>query len=198
MVTIAITGSIACGKSLVGQYLGESGYPVCDADAVAHELMRKGGAVYETVVNRFSRGVLNDRGEIDRGRLGQVVFADEAARESLNRIVHPAVDRAIRDWLAVQSGSMAFAVVPLLFESAMERGWDAVVCVTAPASVQEERLRSRNGLSVEEARARIAAQWPSDRKAERSDFVLVNGGSMELLKEQTEKMLERIIGEYHA
>jgi dephospho-CoA kinase len=198
MVKIAITGGIACGKSLVSQYLVESGHPVCDADTIAHDLMRKGGTVYDAVVEKFSRGVLDDGGEIDRRRLGRIVFDDDTARESLNRIVHPAVERAVRSWLAEQRGGMAFAIIPLLFESAMERGWDAIVCVAAPETVQEARLSLRDGMSAEDARARIRAQWTSEKKSEQSDFVLVNSGSEDLLREQTVKMLERIIGEYHA
>jgi dephospho-CoA kinase len=199
MLQIAITGGIACGKSVVGGLFEASGVPVCEADALAHALMRPGEPAYAEVVESFGEGILAPNREIDRRRLGALVFEDPAALCRLNSIVHPLVGRKIREWMDRQppERKAAAAVVPLLFEAGLARGWSAVVCVVAAETVQRQRLAQR-GLSPEQARQRIRAQWPVERKAERADYVLVNDGSMDLLKEQTTRVLNSILRGDHA
>jgi dephospho-CoA kinase len=147
--------------------------------------MAAGRPVFHDVVREFGEGILGPDGEIDRKRLGGLVFADVGRRARLNELVHPAVRAALLDWLGELSGAlMAAAIIPLLYESGMTEDWDKVVCVTASASLQHERLRER-GLSNDEAAARMAAQLPTSGKEEMADYVIVNNGSRELLREQT-------------
>jgi dephospho-CoA kinase len=119
------------------------------------------------------------------------VFADEAERDRLNALVHPAVKQAWREWLAAREGDSesAAVIVPLLYEAGAAEGWDAVVCVYASPDVQMARLRAR-GLTEAESRQRVAAQMPVAAKAELADYVVVNNGTRRLLEEQVERVLK--------
>jgi dephospho-CoA kinase len=194
MVRIAVTGGIACGKSQVGRILESVGVAVCETDAVAHTLMRRGEPAYGEIVAAFGAGVLATGGEIDRARLGALVFASDAERGRLNAILHPRVAAAWRAWLrGLPADRRAAAViVPLLYEVGADGGWDATICVYSSPAVQRQRLRER-GLTGEEGRRRMAAQMAVEEKAERAEFVIVNSGTEETLREQTLRILDRIL-----
>ena len=174
-----MTGGIACGKSTVADFWRQWGAEVLDADHVAHALIAPGGECAEAVAREFGARVRAATGGIDRTALGAVVFADPAARERLNRLLHPAVIRRMRAWAdgIRREGRIGVAVVPLLFEAGMEKEWDAVVCVAADEKTMLERLAAR-GLSPAEAKARIASQWPVREKRTRADRVIENNGSL--------------------
>lgn len=175
----ALTGGIACGKSAVAERWRAWGAETLDADEVAHALIAPGGACVEAVVREFGPAVRAADGGVDRGRLGQIVFADARARQRLNGLLHPAVILRMRDWAAGirRDGKLGVAVVPLLYEVGWAGEWDAVVCVAAEEKTMLERLAVR-GLAPEEARARIASQWPVREKAARADRVIENDGSL--------------------
>ncbi|MCX7591838.1 MAG: dephospho-CoA kinase [Kiritimatiellae bacterium] len=205
MLRIAVTGGIACGKSLVASFMREEGIYTCDADDLAHELMEPGQPLHGAVIRAFGLDVLGADGRIDRRRLGQIVFDNPEQLGRLNTLTHPVIRAAweerIRNWEAEpllgypERGKVkcAAVVIPLLFEAGLDRGWDAVVCVTDREKNQIERLLAR-GLSEQEAGQRLAAQWPAWKKAERADYVIVNAGSVELLREQTRRVLKHILG----
>ena len=161
------------------------GAEVLDADHVAHALIAPGGECAEAVAREFGARVRAATGGIDRTALGAVVFADPAARERLNRLLHPAVIRRMRAWAdgIRRAGQRGVAVVPLLFEAGMEKEWDAVVCVAADERTMQERLIGR-GLTPAEAQARIASQWPVREKAARADRTIENDGSLAELEEK--------------
>lgn len=198
MVRVALTGGIACGKSLVGSMFAERGIPVCDADHVAHGLMEPGLPVYERVVDVFGREIVGPGGEIDRRRLGRVVFGDPARLAELNALVHPAVVRAYRTWLEGLESSVRLAVViiPLLYEAGLDMEWDSVVCVISPERLQVERLM-RKGYSEQESRRRVSAQWPTAAKAARADYVIYNAGPICLVRAQAAMVLERMMERQH-
>jgi dephospho-CoA kinase len=195
MLKIAITGGIACGKSRVGSFLAEQHVAVCDADDLAHEVTRAGRPVYYAVISKFGDEIVGEGGEIDRQRLGNIVFSDPRKLSVLNSIVHPAVKSAWRKWLSERGpGTDAAAIiVPLLFETNEAQGWDAVVCVSASESVQVRRLAGR-GISEADARKRFSAQMALSKKMECSDYVIHNDGSEGLLREQTRRVVEYIGG----
>lgn len=170
---IGLTGGIACGKSEVSRRLIESGIPVLDTDRVAHEVMRSGTEEFRRILERFGSEMKNDQGEIDRKRLGEAVFSDEAALEDLNRIVHPEVIRRLRIWLGDQKGPLAVVVIPLLMECGLENEFDGVLCVWSPEEQMQARLMNR-GFDAREAESRIRAQWPVDEKAKRATWTLIN------------------------
>jgi len=190
---LGITGGIACGKTETGRILSSEGFKVLDSDFLAHELMRKGRAVYRKVIEYFGDGILAADGEIDRKKLGQKVFSDPQAREALNRLVHPAVIESATNWIREcrESGEDAAVLVPLLFEAGWTAAWDAVVCVTAPEEQVIQRLEKR-GLPKAEAMRRIGAQMPQQEKAARADFTVENGGTPDALRDRIIGLVEKI------
>lgn len=197
MVKIAVTGGIACGKSLVGRCLRDAGFAVWEADDVAHALMEPGQAVHDALVAEFGKGILSTGGTIDRDRLGGIVFRDPAARARVNAIVHPAAKDELARWMRDTAGSEAAprgmaAVVPLLYEAGWAGGWDAVICVFSRRQTQVERLVA-NGKREEDACRRIAAQEPVAGKAARADYVIVNEGTQDSVREQTARILRRMV-----
>ena len=196
MVTIAITGGIACGKSLVGRYMKELGLPVCEADELGHAVLAGDGESYAAVVGEFGPTIVGADGGIDRARLGALVFSVPEKLERLNALTHPAIMRRLRAWIVNQPAGTGYvaAVIPLLHEIQDEGHWDVVVCVTSPQSDQMRRLEER-GLAENEAEARIRSQFDQSRKMESSDYVIHNCGSQDLLREQTVRVVRSIRGE---
>lgn len=195
MKCVAITGGIACGKSLVGRCLRKQGVPVVDADDLVHLALRKGRPLYGRVVDVFGKKVVGDDGEIDRKRLGRIVFSDRKRLNTLNRIIHPEVRLAWRKWIAEQrraSCRMAAVIVPLLFETGMDTGWDATVCVISSRERQAIRAR-RRGWARGELSRREAAQMSVAEKAVLADYVIVNNGTKASVREQVVEMTDSML-----
>lgn len=194
MARVAVTGGVACGKSVVGARLASAhGMRVLDTDDLAHELMEPGQPAYGDVVREFGAAILEQGGRVDRRLLGQQVFADPVRLAALNRIVHPRVLEGMGAWLEGQpADAVAVAIVPLLYEIGAGAGWDAVICVAASQATQMARLRER-GLSGEEAGRRIAAQMPVAAKMECADYVVYNEGTVELLEQQVDRIVQHIV-----
>ncbi len=198
MISIAVTGGIACGKSLAASFMREAGVPVCEADTVAHSLMTPGTPVFRQVLDAFGTTILGIDGSIDRRVLGDLVFNHAARRARLNAIVHPAVRSAMAAWLAQERAAgveMAAAVIPLLYEADMASGWEAVLCIACAPDVQMERLRSR-GLDEAACRLRLQAQMPVEEKTRRADFTIWNDGSPEELSAAVRRTLKVIEERY--
>ncbi len=181
MDLIGLTGGIASGKSTVARMLRRAGVPVIDADQLARDAVAPGSEGLAEVVARFGAEILDERGQLDRKKLGQRVFADDEARRALNAIVHPrvallAAERARA--LAAEGHARAVYEVPLLFENNLDKAMQASVLVAVPDEVQLERLMARDQSSEASARARIAAQMPQDEKRRRATYVVDNGGAL--------------------
>jgi len=199
MLTIALTGGIACGKSATGAIFEALGWGVCESDRLAHDAMRPGAPAFTEVVAAFGRAILGPDGAIDRAKLGAVVFADAAARERLNAIVHPRVRAAWIEWLDAQrhaGAQAALVIVPLLYEAGLAAGWDAVVCVTASEALQRHRMRAR-GLNEQQTEQRLRAQWPVAVKAQRADYVIVNDGTEAELGRRVAEVARQILESKH-
>lgn len=190
---IGITGGIACGKSEVGRILERAGVAVLDTDRVAHEAMAPGQEAYRRVVDYFGPAVVAEDGTIDRGRLGDRVFADPGARQALNERVHPEVRRRWRDWVARMRAEnrVAAVIIPLLYEVGADTGWDAVICVASEDRVARERLMKR-GLSEEQIRQRWASQMSIGEKMRKADYVIENNGTIRELETRTLEVLQQI------
>ncbi len=194
MICIAVTGGIACGKSLAASFMRKDGIAVCEADTVAHSMMEPGSDVYRRMIEAFGPSILAGDGAIDRNVLGQRVFNCAEELALLNSIVHPAVRQKIAQWLAAQAAAgekMAAVVIPLLYEAGMVEGWDAVLCISTSPELQMARLRSR-GLSAEDCRIRLQAQMPVEEKEKRADFVIRNNESPEMLSVSVRRILKQI------
>ena len=181
MKQIGITGPTGSGKTTALNALQKLGVYILDADAVYHELLAHDWDMKQALQDRFGDGILNDNGEIDRKKLGAIVFADPASLLDLNAITHKYVseENDRRKKQAEADGYRAVAVDAIaLIESGMAKACDKVVSVVAPAEVRVKRIMARDGISEEYARSRIHAQKPDSFYMENSDHVLLNDGSL--------------------
>ena len=194
MTRLGLTGGIATGKSYVARRLREAGVPVVDADVLARDAVARGSPGLEAVTKRFGPGVLSDSGELDRRRLGDIVFADANARRDLEAIIHPVVRRRMAEFfeqLPPQT-SVAVADVPLLFETGREDQYDKVVVVACAPATQIERIIARDKLSREDAERRLAAQMPIEEKILRADYVIKTDGTHDETDAQIQRMLDSL------
>lgn len=172
---IGLTGGIASGKSTVAAMLADLGAVIIDADRLAREVVEPGTAGLERIRQRFGDTVIGGDGRLDRLALGRIVFADAAARADLEAIVHPAVRRrAAALEAAAGADAVVVQMVPLLVETGQQDAFDAVIVVDVPAEVQRARLIERDGLSVADADARIAAQAARADRLAAADVVIHN------------------------
>lgn len=192
MKWIGLTGGIASGKSTVARILREMGHSVVDADALSRLVVMKDGPAYREVLSLFGPDFVDGKGDLDRKKLGQIVFADKKKRVQLEQIVHPKVKYLAlleKSRLEAEGKSIAFYDVPLLYEKNLEAEFDAVLLIYAPESLQIERMMNRNGYSQSEARERMQAQIPIEQKLLRSPHVVMNTGKIEDLKMEIKKIL---------
>jgi len=192
---IGITGNIATGKSTIDAMLAAKGAQVLDADAVTRDLQRKGDPVWQRIMDRFGRDVLAPDDELDRAKLGQLVFSDPAALRDLELIVHPAVRDAEKRWLAAAPPASLLAVDAIkLFESGMADSCNSVWVVTAQPEQQLERLKAQRAMADDLAWQRIMGQPPQEEKARRADIVIRNDGSLEETQRQVDAAWEKTAG----
>ncbi|ULM95850.1 dephospho-CoA kinase [Peribacillus frigoritolerans] len=189
---IGITGGIASGKSTVSLYLQELGFTIVDADLASRAVVEPGEVAYHQVVKAFGEDILLTDGNIDRVKLGSIIFNDQEKRLLLNGIVHPAV----RNWMrlkteaALSSGEeTVFMDIPLLFESKLTFMVDKTLLIYVDEQVQLKRLMNRNGLSEAEALARINSQMPLADKKALADAVIDNNGDINETKRQVKAIL---------
>ena len=176
---IGLTGNIATGKSTVGRMLRHLGACSLDADRLAHWIMRAGTEINALVVQQFGFYVRRPDGEIDRERLGRIVFGDPKALAILEQLVHPAVVAETLRRIA-QTDRPVFCVEAIkLLKARMDRHCNAIWVVTSTRERQIERLMSERGLSAQAAGQRIDAQPPADLKVERAAVVIDNDGPLE-------------------
>lgn len=196
MIVIGLTGGIASGKSTVSNLLRQRGAVIIDADVIARELVEPGNAAYLEVLDFFGDKILTPEGELDRFRLGQIVFADPGALQQLNQIIHPKVKEKTREILKALAvnASVVFAVVdaPLLIEVSMTTLVDQVWLIAVDEEIQISRLIDRNGLTAEEARSRIASQMPLEEKKKWADQVIDNSGSIAETLNQVQYLLSML------
>lgn len=188
ILRVAITGGIACGKSLFSRYLAQMGVELLDADDVVHCLEAPGGAAVPALVRLLGEGVLDAAGGIDRQVLGDLVFADPNVRAKVNAVLHPLVREIIRVWVSKPAHTIKAAVIPLLFEVGWAQDWDIIVCLASSEAVQLERLMRLRGLSEEQARRRVAAQMPVAEKAAKAHLVVHNDADAEALAREAQKV----------
>jgi dephospho-CoA kinase len=176
---IGLTGNIATGKSVVRKMLEHLGAYGIDADALAHRAIAKDAPGYQPVLDTFGSWILTPEGQIDRTKLGRIVFSDVEALEKLEAIIHPLVRQAI-DLLVRRAGQKVIVIEAIkLLEGELRQACDNIWVTTAPMEIQLRRLRLKRGLSAEVARQRIAVQPPQAEKIEAADVVIKNSGSFE-------------------
>ncbi len=193
MKVLGLTGGIGSGKSMVARMFAQIGADVIDADQLARDVVEPGQPALEEIATAFGRDILLPDGRLHRGKLAGIIFADPAARARLNAITHPRIrQRMDAEIAARRSGSGVLVVdIPLLYENDRTATVEAVIVVWVNEKTQLRRLRERDGLTLEEARQRIAAQMPLDEKRARADMVIDNSGSRENTRRQVEAIYRR-------
>ena len=187
---IGLTGGVATGKSTVTAMLRELGAAIVDADLLARRVVEPGQPALGEIVETFGRSVLGPGGRLDRRRLASLIFHDPADRAQLNAITHPriaALGQEEIDRARARGERLVVFDLPLLFENHREGGFDGVLLVYADPQTQLRRLRARSGLSEDEARARLAAQWPIDRKRALATWIIDNSDGRDWTREQVQR-----------
>ncbi|KAJ7977538.1 Dephospho-CoA kinase [Quillaja saponaria] len=192
MRIVGLTGGIASGKSTVSNLFKSHGFPVVDADLVARDVLKKGTGGWKKVVAAFGEDILLDDGEVNRPRLGQVVFSNPEKRQLLNRLLAPYISSGIF-WEILKLWMKGFKVivldVPLLFEAKMDKWTKPIIVVWVDPETQIRRLIVRDRTGEEDARNRINAQMPLDLKRNEADIVIDNSGSLDDLNDQFKNVL---------
>ncbi|WP_044893434.1 dephospho-CoA kinase [Bacillus alveayuensis] len=191
---VGLTGGIASGKSTVANMMREFQIPIIDADQIARDVVAIGMPAYEQIVETFGEDILNEDKTINRKKLGSIVFHHEPKRVQLNKIVHPVVRQEMKRQQKeyVEKGEPIVVLdLPLLFESNLVHMVDKVIVVYVDESTQLKRLMKRNGLSREEALARIHAQMPLYEKVKKADAVIDNNGTIVETKDQLIHILSK-------
>lgn len=194
-VAIGLTGGIASGKSVISSLLAERGALIVDADRLGHESYRAGTETFRRVVETFGRDIVGEDGEIDRKRLGAKVFGDAGARKRLEAIVWPAIREMARERIE-EARRQGVPVVVLEAAVLIEAGWQDLVDEVWVAEVEPEtaieRLASRNGLSREQAEARLRAQLSNEERRRHADVVIENNGTLDDLRRRVDEAWARL------
>lgn len=190
MFLVGLTGGIASGKTLVADRFAHHGAEILDADEIAREVTRPDTPTWYKVIEHFGEEVLDEDGFIDRAALGRSVFADPRKRDLLNRLTHPPIFSEIANRLELLTAFDGVVVldVPLLVESGIDRGYEAIVVVAASPDTQVRRLVAERSMSEEEARQRIEAQAPLEDKLAAASHVVWNDGTVAGLQKRVDEV----------
>jgi dephospho-CoA kinase len=190
-VRVGLTGGIGAGKSAVAKLFEEFGAFIVDTDVLAKEAVAPKSDGFLAIAREWPE--VTRHGVLDRSALADIVFADPAARERLNTILHPHVRllAAERERLAVP-GQLVVHVVPLLFETGYDRLVDKTVLVTAPAGARIERIAGRDRLDERRVRDRMAAQIDPDEARSRADYVIENDAGLPVLRQRAQSVYDAL------
>ena len=194
MKTFGLTGGVGMGKSTATEILRARAVPVVDTDELARRFVQPGEPALAEIQAAFGQKIISSDGHLRRDELARIVFADAAAREKLEAILHPRIRSA---WLAQveawrgENHPLAVVVIPLLFETKAETFFDKTICVACSAASQHQRLRAR-GWNDGQIQQRLAAQWPVETKMVRADFVVWTEGALAVHQQQFEQIIDRL------
>ncbi|MEK5278814.1 MULTISPECIES: dephospho-CoA kinase [Paenibacillus] len=193
---IGLTGGIASGKSTVSALLVNKGARLVDADVIAREVMLPGHEVLDAAAKQFGKEILFSDGTLNRAKLGEIVFQDPVALQTLNNLTHPAIRQEIKNRMysmeQEEPKRLIIVDIPLLFESGLESLFHEIVVVYVPREVQITRLMERNRLSLEEAEARLNAQMDIEQKRNKADYIIDNSGDLAYTEQQVAVFWDRL------
>ncbi|MBF2064217.1 MAG: dephospho-CoA kinase [Calothrix sp. C42_A2020_038] len=188
---IGLTGGIATGKSTVANYLANTyKLPILDADIYARDAVAVGSRILDEIVQRYGKDILLSNAELDRAKLGEIIFQNQAERVWLESLIHPYVRERFNQEISISSSNIIVLEIPLLFEVGMTDLTTEIWVVSCSESQQLERLMQRNKLTLEQAQARIKSQMPLAEKIVRADVVLDNSLSLETLLKQVDLAIQ--------
>lgn len=187
MISIAIVGNIASGKSTVENVLRKKGYKVFDSDIIAHEVLED---LSEKILEAFKGYDILENGRISRQKLGALVFDDKNLKEKLENIVHPEIkDRLKKIFEENKLEKYIFVSIPLLFEVGWRNLFDKILFIYTEDKIRLNRLMQRNNFTKDEALARIKSQLPQEEKVKVSDFIINNNHSIDVLQKYIERFI---------
>ncbi|WNS46355.1 dephospho-CoA kinase [Paenibacillus sp. MMS20-IR301] len=193
---MGLTGGIASGKSTVSALFARKGAALVDADIIAREVMLPGHPVLAAAVQAFGDGILHSDGSLDRARLGEIVFRDPEALQTLNQLTHPAIRREIKEQMYVleQENPQRLVIVdiPLLYESELDHLFEQIIVVYVPRRVQLARLMARNGLKLDQAEERLKSQMDIELKRRKADYVIDNSGDPGATEQQVASLWDKL------
>ena len=196
MIIAGLTGGIASGKSTVSRFFSEAGALIIDADKISREVVSQGTTGYDEILSFFGRTILLPDGEIDRKRLGEIIFNDPEKKAHLDAIVHPRVFERSTEMIAQIAVHTPDAVVildiPLLLEAGMGSDLAEVIVVYVPEITQLERLMKRDGIDKQSAMARIRSQIPIEEKRKRATVVIDNSHTLSDCRRQALEVFNRL------
>ena len=197
MFVIGLTGNFGTGKTTVSQILAKLGAVIIDADKLGHGLLQPDAETYGEIVAAFDKSILKPNGEIDRNKLGRLVFADAAALNKLNQIIHPRICEIVKQKIEEYRQAGIRVVVleaALLIEAdGLKHLVDQVWVTTAPEAAIVRRLKSQRGLKEEQILARLQAQMPQEEKAKRADVVINTDCSLDELRKRVTELRHNLL-----
>lgn len=191
---IGITGGIASGKSNVCTVIRELGYPVIDCDEITRKNYEINGKIYNVVLERFGKDFLLDDGNIDKKKLGKLVFNNSSAKMLLNSITHPIIKEELLSEISKYNDGLVFVEIPLLYEAKFDSLCDKVICVFLSQKYQVERLMEREGIDEDFALKKIHSQMDLYMKKSLADYVINSKGSFDETKLQVIDVINNIKG----
>lgn len=192
---LGLTGGIATGKSTADAILKKLGFPIIDADEIAHQLMLPNEKNYNEIVKEFGTEILASDQTISRKKLGEIVFSDKIKLTLLNKITHPNIVAEIQRQMKVyehNGSSIVILDIPLLFEGKLEYLCDGILLISAAKPVQLQRLMARNNLSKQQAISRINSQMPLSEKKQLANYVIENDKGIDELKDKITTVLTHL------
>jgi dephospho-CoA kinase len=197
VLLVALTGGIACGKSIIARLLLEKGCIIHSADAAARELMSPGTNVWQAIADHFGPGILKEDRTIDRTKLGAIIFSDDKERAFLNDLVHPRVFERIKetvDRLGKEGRHTIFvSEAALVVEAGFARFYDKIVVAHCDRDVQIRRLMERDGIDRTEALKKIGSQLGQEEKLKHADYTIETSGTLAETIEQTERVYAQLV-----
>ena len=190
---IGITGGIASGKSNVASVIEKLGYPVIDCDKISYELSKKNGPLYKAILEKFGPDYILDDGELNRKKLGILIFNNSSAKNLINDTTHPIIREHLLEEIKKIPDGLVFIEVPLLYEAKFDKICDKVICVFLKKKYQVERLMQREGIDEDYALAKIHSQMDLYLKREKADYVIDSHGSFEETEKEVKNVLEDIL-----
>ena len=195
MLTIGLTGGVGAGKDEAAKIFKRFGVKVIDADDVGHKLLKRSSPAYKKISKMFGLRILDSKKEIERKKLGEIVFGNRRKLKLLNRIIHPLMEKEFKKEIAKQREKGSKFVVlnaAVLFELGWDKLVDKTILITAPEELRIKRLQDR-GISRERALAMVSSQWSDERKKKKADFVIENNGSIAELKKKITDIRQLIL-----
>ena len=197
MLHAGLTGNIASGKTYAASVFSLLGAHVIDADQVVHDLLASGTKTYFKIIDAFGDQILGSDREVDRRKLGQIVFSDSGKRSTLNSLTHPEVKAEIRRRISelerASPGGIVVVDAALMVETGGYKMYDCLIVVKCDPALQVLRLMRRDGFSEAEARARMASQMPIEEKVKLADYTIDTSGTLKQTQSQVESIYQKLL-----